>query len=261
MIIPKAIQSAIDDSKCSIDNIGMSDSTVVIFDQQVLKIQALGKESETEYAMLKWLNGQLPVPKIQAFIEENQKSYLLMSKIPGFMACTDGYKVNPEKLTTLLAKALKKLWEVDIQSCPCDQQLEKKLEQAQFNVENHLVDMENVEAETFGASGFKDPADLLKWLIANKPEEDFVLSHGDFCLPNIFFEADEIKGYIDLGRAGKADKWQDIALCYRSLRDNLEGKRASSSQVKYDAKKLFDKLDIEPDWEKIKYYILLDELF
>lgn len=62
-----------------------------------------------------------------------------------------------------------------------------------------------------------------------------------------------ISGFIDLGRSGKADKWYDIAFCVRSIRDNYR-------EEKY-VKLFFDLLGIEPDWEKIKYYILLDELF
>ena len=48
--------------------------------------------------------------------------------------------------------------------------------------------------------------------------------HGDFCLPNIFADDSGLTGLIDLGRAGVADKWQDIAICYRSLSNNYSGK-------------------------------------
>ena len=64
---------------------------------------------------------------------------------------------------------------------------------------------------------------------------------------------DKISGFIDLGRSGKADKWYDIAFCVRSIRSDV-------GEEKY-VKLFFDLLDIEPDLEKIKYYILLDELF
>jgi kanamycin kinase/aminoglycoside 3'-phosphotransferase-3 len=87
----------------------------------------------------------------------------------------------------------------------------------------------------------------------NKPKEDLVFSHGDYCLPNIFLEGGEITGFIDLGRAGIADKWQDIALAIRSLEYNLKSDKYIDLFFRY--------LEIEPDYEKIKYYILLDELF
>lgn len=68
-------------------------------------------------------------------------------------------------------------------------------------------------------------------------------------------------GFIDLGRSGIADKYQDIALCYRSLKHNFEGRYGGKIYEDFNADILFDKLGIEPDWDRIQYYILLDELF
>lgn len=81
-----------------------------------------------------------------------------------------------------------------------------------------------------------------------------VLSHGDFCLPNVLAQGDSICGFIDLGRAGVADKWQDIALCYRSLQHNFDGTYGSSYEG-FEPGALFEVLGIEPDWEKIRYYL------
>lgn len=142
------------------------------------------------------------------------------------MACDGQYLKDPKKLTGLLAQALQELWRIDINACPLNWTLDRKLEAAQCNVENCLVDMENVEPETFGPDGFKDPLDLLQWLKNHKPMEELVLSHGDFCLPNILIKDDNAVSFIDLGRTGIADKWQDIALCYRSLKHNYAGKYA-----------------------------------
>lgn len=47
--------------------------------------------------------------------------------------------------------------------------------------------------------------------------------------------------------------WYDIAILVKSLRRNYETKEAE--------KYLFECLHIEPDYEKIEYYILLTELF
>lgn len=132
---------------------------------------------------------------------------------------------------------------------------------AKYNVENNLVDLGNVEPNTFGENGFESPEHLLEWLNNNKPEEELALSHGDFCLPNIFLSEGEVSGYIDLGRTGIADKWQDIALCYRSLSQNFNGKFTEKQYEGFDENMLFEKLGIEPKWDKIRYYILLDELF
>ena len=69
-------------------------------------------------------------------------------------------------------------------------------------------------------------------------------------------------GYIDLGRTGIADKWCDIALCYRDLSNDFGGLYyGGRAHEGYDDMLLFRELCLEPDWEKIRYYILLDELF
>ena len=177
------------------------------------------------------------------------------------MACAHRYLSDPALLCRLLANGLKALWAVDIKDCPADWRLDHKLAQAEYNVKNGLVDVDNVEPDTFGPKGFRDPEHLLDWLMTHRPTEEPTLSHGDFCLPNIFGEGDRVTGFIDLGRTGVADKWCDIALCCRSLRWNFDGVYGGKPYPGYDNGLLFRELGISPDWEKIRYYILLDELF
>ena len=53
---------------------------------------------------------------------------------------------------------------------------------------------------------------------------DAVLSHGDFCLPNIFADNKGITGFIDLGYCTTAKKQADIDTCIESLEANLTGR-------------------------------------
>lgn len=259
--MPDSIKSKLENLKYEMDSVGMSGSGILLFDDKVLKIQEDSDEAKNEVQAMRWLEGSLSVPKVIAHEYKDGKSYLLMTRVAGRMACDKRYMRNPEELTELLAQALQELWQVDISTCPLDWRLDRKLEAARFYVENNLVDTDNVEPETFGPDGFKDPEDLLQWLITHRPAEELVLSHGDFCLPNIYIEDDGKFNFIDLGRTGIADKWQDIALCYRSLKHNFAGKYDGEEYPEFDPKMLFEKLGLEPDWEKIKYYILMDELF
>lgn len=259
--IPGSIQKIIENKKYNVDNIGMSDSSVWLFADKVLKIQKADDVANNEYLMMKWLRGKLLVPEVLVHEKNNGKSYLLMSRISGVMACDDYYMNNSDLLMDLLVKAIRMLWEVDITDCPGGMNFDKKLEMAKYNVEHDLVDMENVQPDTFGEDGFKNPQELLDWLIQNRPEEDFVLSHGDFCLPNIFFLENNVSGFIDLGMSCVADRYQDLALCYRSLTDNFDGRYGGGVHKGLDTDRFFNKLGIEPDWKKIRYYILLDELF
>lgn len=259
--LPDKIKNLIAEEAYSIDDMGMSHSTVLLFSDKILKIQEISEEAENEYRAMEWLQGKLPVPKVLGYERDEKNIYLLMTRVSGEMACSDKYMKDPEQLTTLLAEALQMLWKIDIHSCPFTWNLEKKLRLSKQAVENNLVDVDNAAPGTFGENGFKDPYHLLEWLNRHQPEEELVLSHGDFCLPNIFFENGKVSGYIDLGMTGIADKWQDVALCYRSLLHNYNGRYTGKKYPGFLAEMLFEKLGLEPDWEKIRYYILLDEHF
>ena len=211
-------------------------------------------------AILRWLSGKLPVPEVFCRGQKDEKNYLMMSKLPGKMSCDEEYMRQPEILAEALAEGLKMLWKVDISDCPYSSSLDEKLRMAKYNVENGLVDVDDVEPDTFGPNGFENPQALLAWLIANRPEEELVFSHGDYCLPNVFLQDGKVCGFLDLGHAGVADKYQDIALCYRSFIHNFDG-TYGTYYGEVNPEILFEKLGIKPDWEKIKYYMLLDELF
>lgn len=261
MNIPDNIKKFIGNKSFEVDTVGMSDSEVICFDDIVLKIENQCEESDNESKIMYWLEDKLPVPKVICLEKLDNKNYLLMSKIRGSMSCEASFLKNPELLVKLLADGLKMLWKVDISDCPCNSSIGSKLKLAEFRVLNNLCSMDNVEPETYGENGYKSPEELLQWLRDNKPSEDYVLSHGDYCLPNIFIDNNGISGFIDLGRCGVGDKYQDIALCYRSLKHNFEGKYGGEIYKGFKADMLFDELGIQPDWEKINYYLLLDELF
>ena len=226
----------------------------------VLKIQPAAPWTEREVTMLRWLAGKVPAPEVIACEERDGKIYLLMTRVKGKMACDEEFLARPEMLILRLAEAMHMLWDADVSSCPVMRDQETELAEARFRVEHGLVDTDNVEPTTFGPGGFKDPEALLYWLENNRPPFDPVLSHGDFCLPNVFFTETGIGGFIDLGDAGVGDRWRDIALCHRSLRHNMEGKYASVKR-KADADRFFGALGVAPDPEKLRWYLLLDELF
>lgn len=261
MIIPEKIKKLIDSESFETDTVGKSDSSVFLFEDKVLKIRTITQEAQNEVQVMRWLEGKLPVPEVLACEESDGSSYLLMSRIPGAMACEPQYMEQPAMLVKLLAQALKRLWSVDITDCPCNVSLENKLAQAEERVAKNMVDVEDAEPDTFGDNGFESPQALLAWLKENQPMEELVLIHGDYCLPNVFFDGESLTGFIDLGRMGIGDKWCDIALCYRSLCHNFEGRYGGKPYLGFVPQMLFEELGIEPDWERLRYYILLDELF
>lgn len=74
------------------------------------------------------------------------------------LAC---YLEHPNVLLEALACGLKMLWSVDISECPRRQDLDTRLNEARMRVENDLVDVEDVEANTFCEGGFENPKHLL----------------------------------------------------------------------------------------------------
>nr|MCR5442205.1 phosphotransferase [Sphaerochaetaceae bacterium] len=54
--------------------------------------------------------------------------------------------------------------------------------------------------------------------------KDPVLSHGDFCLPNLFADNRGITGFIDLGYCTVGSRQSDMDTCVESLEANLTGR-------------------------------------
>ncbi len=242
------------------NRVGMSGAVVRMYEDAVLKIQPTAPWTEREGTMLRWLHGKVPAPELIEYAEREGRTFLLMTRVRGRMACDPYFLDRPALLTERLAQAMRMLWDADISDCPVRRDQETELAEARIRVERGMVDLNNVEPATFGPGGFRDPEALLLWLERNRPSYEPVLSHGDFCLPNIFLTKTGVSGFIDLGDSGVGDRWRDIAICRRSLRDNLNGRYASKSRPEY-SDRLFDALDIRPDPEKLRWYLLLDELF
>lgn len=261
--LPERIYNIVGTQDYTVDSIGESGSEVRIYNKYVLKIQPHSKETDNESAIVQWLNHQIPLPKISVYAVENDMAFTLMSKVEGKMLCEMEYLNKPELVIDLVAQSLKKMWEIDVSDCPYQtSRLTERLKAAEYNVSNKLVDLDNTEPETFGENGFESPEELLEWLKHNRPQEDIVLTHGDFCLPNIFAKGNEISGFIDLGKMGPADRWQDIAIAVRSLEHNFDGRYFGGKRIfDFKPQMLPDALSIEFDEEKYRYYILLDELF
>lgn len=260
--LPNRIANKVAGLKWDCDDMGESGSTILLFDEMVLKVEQISRSSINEKLLLEWLDGKLPVPKLIEAETQEGYSYLLMSKLPGEMACSSMSLRDIETTIIALAKGLKMLWKIDVADCPCTNTVNDKIIEARYNIDNDLVDIDDFNPETFTTEGFKDVEDLYSFLDKNRPAEDLVFTHGDYCLPNIFIDGGEVKGFIDIGSGGIADRWQDIALCARSLQFNCveHAGYGDYNDITYKTM-LFDELGIPPNEEKIRYFTLLDELF
>ena len=227
---PESIAKHLKNQNFHADEIGRSDSSVLVFPDCVLKIEKTSELSDTEHEMLLWLDGKLPVPRVIAFERENGFNYLLMTKQHGQMACDCG--LSEEEVSRLLAEAEQKIKDGSLRGLT---PVHKK---------------------------FSDFESLFAYLSQNIPQEDSVFSHGDYCLPNVFLDENGVCGFLDLGRAGISDRYEDIYMCLWSMRynfvtlGNMEESRFSRCEDIF-----FEELGIEKDLEKLRFFELLDEFW
>lgn len=259
--LPHKIQNRLKKENGVADFTGMSNANIILYKNLVLKSEANSSFINHEYVMLMWLRNKLPVPQVIEYIKEDEISYILMERLKGNIACTNNFLTQPEKLIKVLASFLKKMWKIPLDNCPYNLLLKNKLAVIEQNFAQGICNFEKLDLSMYSNLTFKSLKDLLKWLRENAPVEDLVFSHGDFCLPNLLIDDDEVSGLIDLGRSGVSDRYQDIALCYRSLKYNFAGIYSGVSYPNLNLDLLFDELGIVPDYNKLKYYILLDELY
>ncbi len=196
---------------------------------------------------LLWLEGRLSAPRVLYYGEDEEYEYLYSSRVPGIMAC----EVDPDsdehvfahdmpRLVGLLAQGLHMVHSVAMSDCPFDRRLGPRLATIRERVKQGLVSEKDYRA-----------------LLALRPsgEEDLVFTHGDFCMPNIMIDQQrmQISGFIDLGMAGVADRYHDLALASWSLGYNFGPGWDGLLLQAYGIS--------EPDWHKIQFYQRLDVLF
>lgn len=206
-------------------------------------------ELSAEAERLRWLAECAPAPRVIALATDRTQACLLLQALPGRNAAEIGAE-QAHAVVTGFATALRQLHAQPITGCPFDQGLATQIECARERTHAGLVDEEDFDEERRG----RRATELLLQLERERPrEEDLVLTHGDACLPNVIFEGECFTGFIDCGRVGVADRYQDLALAARSITGNWGSEWV---QHFFEAYGLGD-----PDPLKLAYYCLLDEFF
>ncbi|WP_188112553.1 APH(3')-II family aminoglycoside O-phosphotransferase [Rhizobium tropici] len=212
-------------------------------------VDPLGELTD-EVARLRWLASQgLACPDVIAHESDGEREWLLMSALPGSDLVSEEL-TPPVERVRLLANALRRLHAIDIAACPFDHRLENRIETARARLLAGHVDEDDFDETRLGRSA----EDLFRELEAKRPStEDFVVTHGDACLPNFMADGDRFSGFIDCGRLGIADRHQDIALVCGSIEYNFGEELVAEFLKVYG--------NFEPKAEKMAYYRLLDEFF
>lgn len=217
-----------------------------------LKAQAVGftESLARDAEILRWFSTYTRVPEVLAYHQDQHKEYLLMSALPGRPMSDESFQSDSDHMIREVVKALRQIHAIPIELCPFDASLNVKLAEAEQRMQAGEIDVDDCEPEYQGV-----PAEVLyQRLLDTRPAtEDRVVTHGDACLPNFLIDAQGFSGMIDLGRAGIADRWQDLALLIRTLRHNGFSQAEQAFALEC--------YGIEWNPAKYDYYVLLDEFF
>ncbi|MBN2627015.1 MAG: aminoglycoside 3'-phosphotransferase [Spirochaetales bacterium] len=239
------------------DRIGQSPADVWILtngktgERLFLKISSRSFASTTysverEMGVLKWLDGKKSVPSVLDYFENENYQFLLTAPMAGTAIIEK--KISPNDFIDSLAQGIRALQSVPLEDCPFDSSLDTRMGELKYLVKEKLAAFDD-----FYQAGlpFYAPEDLINYLESHRYPEEPVFSHGDYQDSNIFIS--DALGFIDWGRGGRADKWCDIAHACRNIKERWgDGKYTS---------RFFENLELEPDWERIRFQLWLDELF
>ena len=248
MKLPDAIAFFVDGQPMSAESVGRSNARVWrVGTQFYLKVGGEADEVADEAARLQWLAGRAPVPRVIAYERVGDERYLLTQAIEG----VPSYAITEQRLEAVraLADGLRMLHVLDVGACPFDARLAVTMAKARDNALAGRVDESDFDDSRLGRTAL----DLLSELEATRPDsEDLVVTHGDYCLPNVILRDGAVAGFIDVGRAGVADRHQDFACAARSIAYNYGESFVAP---------FFDAYGMAPDPARIEFYQLLDEFF
>lgn len=175
---------------------------------------------DDERARCVWLAGRLPVPVVLGYAADDRREWLLTTAVPGKVACDPALGLPREAVVRELARGLRRIHALPRETCPFDGGIGARVALARQMV----------------AAGDLGQEDLDRALAIRPVAEDLVVTHGDYCEPNILLDdRGVLAGFIDLGYVGVADRWQDLALAIFSLRRNGDGSLVDMFLEEYGA--------------------------
>jgi aminoglycoside 3'-phosphotransferase-1 len=205
-----------------------------------------------EMVRLQWLIDHIAVPEVQAFSGTKEECWLLMTGLPGktaYQLLEAGADDQRVSIVDRLALLLRRLHAIPVEGCPFNSDHRLRLGEARWRIDHGLVNISDVDEGRHGCTAeevWTELTDLLPFA------PDPVVTHGDFSLDNIILTDGDGAGCIDVGRAGIADRYQDLAIL-----SNCLGEFGASLQQRF-----FESYGIaDPDIRKIRFHLLLDDLF
>jgi aminoglycoside phosphotransferase len=215
-----------------------------------------GLQLDQEADRLRWMKERdLPVPAVSDYGRIGSTEFLLLEEVPGLAASDPQWASCLPQTITALGAGLALVHRTSTVECPFDQRIARQVDAARQRVAAGLVREDDFDAIRAG----RRATDLFAELLSSIPaDEDLVFTHGDLCLPNIMMNRGpngevQIAGLVDCGRAGIADRHQDLALAVRSIIHNFGDAWVAPFVQAYGLAR--------PQEEKLRFFTLLDEFF
>ncbi|MEP9400398.1 APH(3') family aminoglycoside O-phosphotransferase [Sphingomonas sp. VNH70] len=204
-----------------------------------------------EVARLRWFAGRVAVPAITGFVWQADDAWLLTAALPGETA-RQRLVAAPRQagaIADALAVFLAQLHALPVEDCPFVADHLHRMVEARRRIDAGLVDTDDFDHARAGWSA-EAVWDAMQALLPLTP--DRLVTHGDFSLDNILIDGERVVGCIDVGRAGVADRYQDLAILAGSLEEYGAALPA----------RMFARYGIAmPDPRRLAFHALLDELF
>ncbi len=196
-----------------------------------------------------WLEGKISAPRVLFYDEAAGFEYMVSTAVAGFDAADKArWGGDLSGLVRLAAQGLKSFHRLPAEDCPFNHTLSTRLAIARDNLLNGTLDLEHLGEKYPG----QEPERLFDRLEAGRTEmeDEVVVNHGDYSMPNVMVQDGRISGFIDLGSCGLADKYFDLAVAAKSIVRNYGEEYLSEFYREYGIANV--------DQAKIRYYQLLE---
>jgi kanamycin kinase len=201
-----------------------------------------------ESVRLVWLSEHgVPTPEVVECDRDGTEEWLITRATAGRSGAEPWDADVRGRVVDAIADFASAIHRLPVDDCPFDRTLAVSIPAAE-------------EAATGGHADGDSLENLLENLFATWPdEEDVVVCHGDFCLPNVILDPVtlDVVGVIDVGRLGLADRYADLALMARSIGDQRLNPQFSGEY----AERFLARVGARGDDERVAFYRLLDEFF